>query len=123
MAAAGRRHQNAESALRGNAPLLNDLIGKHIDLDVLTIPGTSNQVNADNIVGVAVTGTPRSAELCYVPTARGIGVVDFAAELWNVLVAPKGTPRQIVNKISAALAEPMKDQAYRPRSRPMAMCS
>ena len=100
---------------RGNAPLLNDLVGKHVDLGVLTIPGTSDQVKADNIVPIAVTGTARSDELPDVPTARETGVRDFAAELWNVLVAPKDTPQPIVDKISSALAEAMKDPGVQAR--------
>ncbi|MBR1147282.1 tripartite tricarboxylate transporter substrate binding protein [Bradyrhizobium sp. AUGA SZCCT0431] len=100
---------------RGNAPLLNDLVGKHADLGVLTIPGTSDQVKAGNIVPIAVTGTARSDELPDVPTTREAGIRDFAAELWNVLVAPKGTPQPIVDKISAALAEAMKDPGVHAR--------
>lgn len=96
---------------KGNAPLLNDLVGKHVDLGVLTIPGTADQVKAGNILSLVVTGAARSAELPDVPTAQEAGIEDYSAELWNVLVAPKGLPQSIIDTLNAALNAAMQDAA------------
>jgi tripartite-type tricarboxylate transporter receptor subunit TctC len=96
---------------KGNAPLLNDLVGKHIDTGVLTIPGTGDQVKAGKLLPLAVTGAARSSELADVPAVQELGFKDFSAELWNVLVAPKNTPQAVVDKLNAALATAMADPA------------
>lgn len=93
---------------KGNAPMLNDLLGGHVDVGVLTIAGTTEQVRNKGIVAYAVTGSTRTADLPDVPTVSELGFPGYSAEIWNVLVAPRGTPDAIVAKLSAALMEAMR---------------
>src|SRR5947208_2654981 len=61
------------------------------------------QVEAGQIKAYAI-GTPtRNAALPKVPTSKEAGLPQFEAQAWNALFAPKGTPKPIVDKLSAAL--------------------
>jgi tripartite-type tricarboxylate transporter receptor subunit TctC len=93
---------------KGNTPILNDLIGRHVDLGVLTIPGTGTQAKSGMVKPIAVTGLKRSSELPDVPTVRESGFPDYSADIWNILVAPRGTPPAILAKLSDALNSAMK---------------
>jgi tripartite-type tricarboxylate transporter receptor subunit TctC len=101
---------------KGNTPMLNDLIGRHVDLGVLTIPGTGIQAKSGMIKPIAVTGMKRSSELPDVPTVSESGFPDYSAEIWNILVAPRGTPPAIVARLSdalnAAMSLPEVQQQY-----------
>lgn len=84
---------------------------------MLTIPGTADQVKAGNIHSLAVTGTARSSELPDVPTGQELGFKDFVAELWNTLVAPKGTPRPIIDRLNVALNAAMQEATVQTKFR------
>lgn len=98
---------------RGNAPLLNDLIGRHVDVGVLTMPGTPEHVKGGKVQGLVALGGERTSDLPDLPTVKEAGIPDYAVELWNVLVAPKGLPQPIVDKLAAALAAAMADPEVR----------
>lgn len=93
---------------KGNTPMLNDLLGGHIDVGVLTVAGTTEQVRSKGIVAYAVTGSARVADLPDVPTVSELGFPGYSAEIWNVLVAPRGTPDAIVAKLNTALTQAMR---------------
>lgn len=88
---------------RGNTPAMNDLLGGHVDLAMLTIPGAPEQVRAGAISALAVTSSVRSPLLPDVPTVAETGFDGFAADLWNLLVVPAGTPAEAVTALNAAL--------------------
>ncbi len=100
---------------KGNAPLLNDLVGHHVDVGVLTMPGTPEQIKAGKVQGIVALGARRTVELPDLPTVQEAGVPDYAVELWNVLVGPKGLPQPVVNKLAAALTTAMADPEVRRR--------
>lgn len=93
---------------KGNAPMLNDLLGGHVDVGVLTVAGTAEQVRSKSIIAYAVTGNARVAELPDVPTVSELGFPGYSADIWNVLVAPRGTPEPIIAKLNAALMDAMR---------------
>lgn len=98
---------------QGNAPLLNDLIGRHVDIGVLTMPGTPEHVKAGKVQGIVALGGERTTDLPELPTVRESGVPDYAVELWNVLVGPKGLPQPVIDKLAAALTTAMADPEVR----------
>ena len=98
---------------QGNAPLLNDLIGRHIDIGVLTMPGTPEHVKSGAVQGLVALGSERTTDLPDLPTVREANVPDYAVELWNVLVGPKGMPQPVIDKLAAALATAMADPEVR----------
>ena len=98
---------------KGDAPILNDLLGHHVDLGLLTTPGAIPQVKSGKVKAVAVTSAHRSSQMPDVPTVAEAGVSGYAAEIWNILVVPAATPAAIVDKLSAALNAALASPAVR----------
>lgn len=95
---------------RGSGPLLNDLMGGHVPLAVDTLDTLEPQHSGGKIRILAVSGPKRSAALPDVPTFREIGI-DLTATGWNVLFAPASMPVDKVHRLSAAVADTMRDRA------------
>ena len=95
---------------QGNTPLMNDVLGGHVDIALLTTPGAAEQVRADGIVAYAVSSPGRSPLMPEVPTVIEGGFEGFTATLWNLLVTPKGTPADVQAKLSEALNAAMQDE-------------
>src|SRR5437764_142770 len=100
---------------KGTGPAMNDLIGGHVDVMFSGISSARAFMDAGTLRAYAVTGETRNAAVPDVPTfaEAGLGGVT-ASTYWGVL-APKGTPKDIVEKVSAAFAQAMKDPAVRAR--------
>lgn len=94
---------------QGNTPLMNDVLGGHVDIALLTTPGSAEQVRAGGIYPYAVTSPERSPLMPDVPTVMESGYEDFTATLWNLLVAPAGTPDDVQMRLSEALNIAMQD--------------
>lgn len=88
---------------KGTGPALTDLIGGHIPMAFAPIPATHSQISSGTLRALAVTSATRTALLPDVPTIAEAGLAGFDASLYYGLVAPAGTPRPIVDKLSAAL--------------------
>jgi tripartite-type tricarboxylate transporter receptor subunit TctC len=69
------------------------------------IPTMTEHIKAGKVKALATTGKVRSAVLPDVPTANEAGVPGYEATLWLGLMAPKGTPPAIVNKLNAEIAK------------------
>lgn len=96
---------------KGNTPLMNDVLGGHVDIAMLTTPGAAEQVRADAIQPFAVSSPDRSPLMPEVPTVIEGGFDGYTATLWNLLVTPKGTPADVQAKLSEALNAAMQDAA------------
>lgn len=96
---------------QGNTPLMNDVLGGHVDIALLTTPGAAEQVRAGGIVPFAVSSPDRSPLMPQVPTVIEGGFEGFTATLWNLLVTPEGTPDDVQAKLSEALNAAMQDEA------------
>lgn len=88
---------------RGDAPLTTDLMGGQLDIGVLTVPGAVAQAQSNRLKMLAVTSAKRAEQLPDVPTVAESGIPDYAAEIWNLLVVPKGTPEDIVQHLNKEL--------------------
>ncbi|MGY8637315.1 tripartite tricarboxylate transporter substrate binding protein [Bradyrhizobium sp. 14AA] len=90
---------------KGSAPAMNDLIGKHIQYHVDTVIAVKPQIEAGTVKVLAVFSGKRTPFLPDVPTLAelGYGSIDFSS--WGALVAPKGLPPAVRNKLSATLEE------------------
>jgi tripartite-type tricarboxylate transporter receptor subunit TctC len=86
---------------RGGAPALNDTIGGHVPLAVLSVLQVMPQVDAKQLKALAVTSRERTDVWPNVPTIAESGVPGYEAELWFGIIAPAGTPDAIVDKINA----------------------
>jgi len=94
---------------QGNTPLMNDALGGHVDVAMLTTPGAAEQVRAGGIVAYAVSSPERSPLMPEVPTVAEGGFEGYSATLWNLLVTPKGTPDDVKATLSEALNAAMQD--------------
>ena len=91
-------------AYRGTAPALNDLVGGQIDYMVDQSLNVIPQIKGGTIKVYAIAAAQRLESLPDVPTTKEAGV-DFIFSAWNAMVAPKGTPGDIIDKLSAALEQ------------------
>ena len=92
---------------RGGAPALQDLIGGHVPASVNPISESMTQANAGTIRILAVTGSRRSSFLPEVPTMAEAGY-NVIVESWLGVLVPAKTPAEVVNALSAAIAEAVK---------------
>jgi tripartite-type tricarboxylate transporter receptor subunit TctC len=97
-------------AYRGTAPALNDLVGGQIDYMVDQSLNVIPQIKAGTIKVYAIAAARRLESLPDVPTSKEAGV-DFIFSAWNAMVAPKGTPKDIIAKLSDALNKALDDPA------------
>jgi tripartite-type tricarboxylate transporter receptor subunit TctC len=100
---------------QGTGPAMNALIGGQVDYMTDQIVNAVPQVQGGTIKAYAI-GTPeRNPALSDVPTSKEAGLPDFQASAWNALFAPKGTPKPLVDKLSAALDKALDDEPTRKR--------
>lgn len=100
---------------QGTGPALNALVGGQVDYMCDQIVNLVPQIKAGNIKAYAI-GTPeRNPALPEVPTSKEAGLPEFQAVAWNALFAPKGTPKPILDKLSAALDKALDDEGSRKR--------
>jgi len=99
----------------GTGPAMNALVGGQVDYMCDQIVNVVPQVLGGTIKAYAV-GTPeRNPALPDLPTSIEAGLPDFQASAWNALFAPKGTPKPILDKLSAALDRALDDETTRKR--------
>jgi tripartite-type tricarboxylate transporter receptor subunit TctC len=95
-------------AYRGTAPALNDLVGGQIDYMLDQSLNVIPQIKAGTIKVFAIAAPERLESLPEVPTSKEAGI-DFVFSAWNAMVAPKNTPKEIIDKLSAALDKALDD--------------
>lgn len=92
----------------GEAPATTALIAGESQVMLLTGSAKQN-IEAGQLVGLATTGTERWSIFPDVPTAEEAGLSGFQSKGWFGLGAPKDTPKDVVDKLSAALAAALAD--------------
>ena len=101
---------------RGSGPALLDLIGGTMDLMFDNLPSAMPHIKAGKLKALAVTTAQRSAALPDVPTIAEAGPVKgFDASSWFGLLAPAGTPADIVNRIQQECAKALATPAVKER--------
>ncbi len=91
---------------KGAQAVIADLLGGHIEMYFNPMPSARGYVkqNADKVTPLAVTSKVRSPQLPDVPTLDELGLKGFDVYSWYGLCAPGGTPKEIVDKLSAEVA-------------------
>jgi tripartite-type tricarboxylate transporter receptor subunit TctC len=100
---------------RGTGPALQDLVAGQIDMIVDQASNSMAQVLAGKIRAYAVTANKRLAVAPDVPTADEAGLPGFYISIWNALWVPKGTPKEAIARLNAAVVEALADPAVRQR--------
>jgi tripartite-type tricarboxylate transporter receptor subunit TctC len=88
---------------KGSAPVINDLLGGHVPVALSVLPPALGNIQAGKLRAIAVTSKKRFSLLPDVPTFDESGLPGFEAVLHYGLLAPAGTPKEIVDKLSAEL--------------------
>jgi tripartite-type tricarboxylate transporter receptor subunit TctC len=100
---------------QGTGPALNALLGGQVDYMCDQIVNLVPQIKAGNIKAYGI-GTPdRNPALPDVPTTKEAGLPQFEVSAWNALFAPKGTPKEALDKLSDALSKALDDEGVRKR--------
>lgn len=94
---------------RGGAPAVVDLLGGQIPLAMVTVPSVAAHVKAGTLVALAVVSTRRSEQLPQTPTFPETGYPSFIQDGWQGFFAPANTPKDVVARLSAALAKAGRD--------------
>ena len=101
---------------RGSGPALLDLIGGTMDLMFDNLPSALPQIKSGKLLALAVTSSTRSAALPDVPTVAEAGPVKgFEASSWFGLLAPAGTPAEIINRVQQESAKALATPALKER--------
>jgi len=90
---------------RGGGPAISDLIAGHVQLSFMTVLEASGHLKAGKLRALAVTSAQRVSALPEVPTLAESALPGFNSISWIGLLAPAGTPKDVVEKISADLRE------------------
>jgi tripartite-type tricarboxylate transporter receptor subunit TctC len=88
---------------KGSAPMVNDLLGGHIDLAFDNTPNVLPQVNADKLRALGVSSKARSALAANVPTVSEAGVPGYEVTVWFGIVGPAGMRPELVQKLNAEM--------------------
>jgi tripartite-type tricarboxylate transporter receptor subunit TctC len=106
----------AHVAYRGEAPAINDLLGGQIPLMFANLSAVMGNVKAGQLRALAVTSARRSPAAPEIPTVAETALPDFEAATWFALVAPYGTPRDVLVRLNLdvqrALAQPDIKQRF-----------
>jgi tripartite-type tricarboxylate transporter receptor subunit TctC len=98
---------------KGTAGALQDTVGGRINVMFDVVGPLMPQVRAGNVKALAVTAKDRIAAAADVPTMAEQGVPDFVAGTWAGIIAPAGTPKEIVDRIAAETKKALADPAMR----------
>jgi tripartite-type tricarboxylate transporter receptor subunit TctC len=104
-----------EIPYKGTGPALNDLMGGQVDLLCDQTSGTVPAVKGGKIKAYAAAGRTRLPSLPEVPAISEAGVEGFDINISFGLYAPKGTPRPVLEQLSAALQKAVTDPDVRKR--------
>ncbi|WP_233238680.1 tripartite tricarboxylate transporter substrate binding protein [Bordetella sp. LUAb4] len=94
---------------KGSGPALTDLLGGQVDAMVDQLTSSLPQIQSGSLNALAVTSAQRVPDLKQVPTVAEMGKQGFEMVTYSAIVAPKGTPLAIRQKLNDALAQAVAD--------------
>jgi tripartite-type tricarboxylate transporter receptor subunit TctC len=100
---------------RGEAPVVQDLIGGRIDYMCATIQSGAALINQGSVKGIAAMADKRVPITPDLPTTGEQGVPGVEATVWNAFFVPKGTPGPIIRKLNKAMSDTLDDPNIRKR--------
>ena len=102
-------------AYKGSSPAMTDLIGGQVSLMFDQILTSLPHVQSGRLRGLAVTTTNRSPAAPQIPTIAEAALPGYAVTTWRGLLAPAGTPRDIVNRLGSETARALQNPDVRER--------
>jgi len=98
---------------KGGSQAQTDVMGGQVQMMFNVLPSALPQIQAGKLRALAVTGKTRSESLPSVPTMIEAGVSGYSALTWNGLLAPAGTPPEIVARLNDAIVKAMRTPAMK----------
>ena len=96
---------------KGSAPALVDVMGGRLDTFMASVPTALTQIKGGKLRALAVSSKVRSQSLPDVPTMSEAGVAGFETTTWFGILAPAGTPMQIVDRLNTEINAALKSDA------------
>lgn len=90
---------------RGSSGARTDVIGGQVDVMFDAVTTMAEQIKAGKVKAIATTGRTRSDVLPDVPTMNEAGVPGYEATIWLGLMAPRGTPKAVVDRLNEAVSK------------------
>lgn len=100
---------------KGTAPSITDLAGGRVSVTVASAISTMPHVRANRLRALAVASAKRSPSVPELPTIAEAAIPGFAVDQWYSVMAPAGTPRDIVNKLHGEIVKTVNDPATKER--------
>ncbi|NUZ04237.1 Bug family tripartite tricarboxylate transporter substrate binding protein [Piscinibacter koreensis] len=100
---------------RGTAPAVQDVIGGQVPMIVLDTAAGLPQIRGGRVKALAVMSKQRIAALPDVPTLHEVGITDFDVTAWQALFVPKGTPAEVVTRLTAELNRAINAPDVKPK--------
>jgi tripartite-type tricarboxylate transporter receptor subunit TctC len=98
---------------KGSAPAALDLLAGRVDFTLLDAAAIEPHVRSGAVRVIAAAGRSRSPAFPLAPTMIEQGVADFDWDTWQALVAPKGTPAEVVARLQRALGQALASPGFR----------
>lgn len=98
---------------KGGGPAMLDVMAGQVPLMFASLGSSWAHIKSAKLRAVAVGGTTRSSLMPTIPTIAESGLPGFSSYEWNAIFAPAGTPKPILNKVSAAITEVLKEPKVR----------
>jgi tripartite-type tricarboxylate transporter receptor subunit TctC len=100
---------------KGSAPALIDLMSGQVDLMFDNMPPSLPHIKSGKLVAIAVSNAERTALMPDLPTVAESGLPGFDAGSWFGILAPAGTPREIVTRLNAVVVKSLTTPELRER--------
>jgi tripartite-type tricarboxylate transporter receptor subunit TctC len=100
---------------KGTAPSITDLVGGRVSVTAASAISTMPHVRSGRLRALAVCAAKRSTSVPELPTIAEAAIPGYAVDQWYPLLAPAGTPREIVSKIQGEIARMVADPPTRER--------
>ncbi|KAF1044225.1 Bug family tripartite tricarboxylate transporter substrate binding protein [Xylophilus sp.] len=94
----------------GDSALMGDLMTGRIDIATVGIASVFSQMKAGSVSTLAITSRERIKSFPNVPTVAEAGLPGYEADIWNLLVLPRGTPAAVDARLNAAINKAMLDK-------------
>lgn len=101
------------AAYKGASPAITDLLGMRLQLMFPALAAVQPHMQAGTLRALAVTTRKRTALAPDLPTVSESGLADFEVGGWIGIFAPKGTPADVLNSLTRAISETMKEEELR----------
>jgi tripartite-type tricarboxylate transporter receptor subunit TctC len=96
----------------GAGPAIQAILAGTVPLMCASLPGAHPGITSGTLRALAVTGTQRWFDLPDVPTMLELGYKDFVSETFHSMLAPAGTPSEIVDRLATAALAALKEPAF-----------